>query len=305
LAGIFAGALWGLTFVAPLVAAPYSTFDLTVGRYLAYGLVSLAILAPGKFRALRSLTRRDWVLLGSLGFAGNVGYYLAVSAAVPRAGTAVVALIIGCVPVVMSVLGNRGEWHIPLHKLAPSLLLIAAGLLTVNGAAFAQAKTIGALGDFATGVALTIAALAVWTWYGLTNAHALAARKAISPVTWTALTGIGTLVALIPVLVFGYFAGWSRLPSLGLAGPAALRLMAWSLGLALLCSWTATWAWSIAARRLPVSLAGQLIVSETAFALIYGAAYQGKLPGWAEVFGGLLLLAGVVVALRTFHKNPR
>jgi drug/metabolite transporter (DMT)-like permease len=302
LAGILAGALWGLTFIAPLVAAPYSTFDLTVGRYLAYGLVSVAVLAPGRFQSLRSLSPRDWLRLVALGFTGNVGYYLAVSAAVPRAGTAVVALIIGCVPVVMSVLGNRGERRLPPRKLAPSLVLIAAGLLTVNGAAFAQAKTVGAVGAFATGVVLTLAALSLWTWYGLTNARILAERKTLSPAVWTALTGIGTLIALIPVLLIGWLAGWSMLPTLGLAGPGALRLVAWSLVLAVLCSWAATWAWSIAAQRLPVSLAGQLIVVETIFALLYGALYRGQSPGWAEVLGGALLIAGVVVALRTFHQ---
>jgi drug/metabolite transporter (DMT)-like permease len=232
-----------------------------------------------------------------------VGYYLAVSAAVPRAGPAVVALIIGCLPVVISILGNRGNRRIPMGKLLPSLLLIAAGLLIVNGAAFANAKALGAIGPFAIGVVLTLAALVLWAWYGLTNAQALAERAAMSPVTWTALTGVGTLVVLIPVLLLGWFAGWSMLPSLGLKGPGALHLIAWSLALALLSSWVATWAWSIAARRLPVSLAGQLIVSETIFALLYGAAYQGKPPGWAVVFGGVLLVAGVIVALRTFQQN--
>ena len=303
LAGILAGALWGLTFVAPLVTAPYSPFDLTVGRYLVFGVASIVVLAPGRFQTLRGLPRRDWILIGLLGFAGNAGYYLAMSLAVPRAGTAVVALIIGSMPVVMGILGNKGEKRIPARRLVPSLLLIAAGLLAVNGSAFADAKALGTLGNFAAGVTLTLGALALWAWYGLRNARALADRGAVSPVTWTALTGVGTLLALIPVLFLGWFAGWSMIPSLGLASPDALRLIAWSLMVGLLSSWAATWAWSVAARRLPVSLAGQLIVSETVFALIYGAAYQGSPPSWAEAIGGTLLLAGVVVALRTFQHR--
>jgi drug/metabolite transporter (DMT)-like permease len=252
LAGIFAGALWGLTFVAPLVTAPYSPFDLTVGRYLVFGVASLVVLSPGRFQTLRRLPRRDWILVGLLGFAGNVGYYLAMSLAVPRAGTAVVALIIGCLPVVMGVLGNKGEQRIPTRRLVPSLLLIAAGLLAVNGSAFAVAKALDMLGRFAAGVILTLAALTLWTWYGLRNARALDERGAVSAVTWTALTGVGTLLALIPVLGFGWVAGWSMLLSLGPTRPDALRLIAWSLMLGLLSSWAATWAWSIAARRLPV-----------------------------------------------------
>lgn len=304
LAGLLAGALWGLTFVAPLVAAPYSPFDLTVGRYLTFGLASLAVLAPGGFPTLRDLNRRDWLLLGLLGFTGNVGYYLAMSLAVPRAGTAVVALIIGCLPVVMGVLGNRGIRRVPPRKLAPSLLLIAGGLLVVSGAAFVDAKAVGALAPFFLGVVLTFAALALWAWYGLRDAGALAERPALSPIAWTALTGVGTLLALLPLLPVGLVAGWSAVPTLGLAGPDALRLLAWGLILGLLSSWAATWTWSIAARHLPVSLAGQLIVSETIFASVYGATYEARLPGWTEALEGGLLIAGVVVALRTFDQNP-
>ncbi len=58
--------------------------------------------------------------------------------------------------------------------------------------------------------------------------------------------------------------------------------------LGLMSTWAATWTWSIAARHLPVSLAGQLIVFETVFALIYGAVYQKQLPGWAEVLARLM-----------------
>jgi len=150
---------------------------------------------------------------------------------------------------------------------------------------------------------LTLAALALWAWYGLRNASTITERPALSPITWTALTGVGTLLALLPVLLVGLAAGWSAVPSLGLAGSNALRLLVWSLILGLMSSWAATWAWSVAARQLPVSLAGQLIVSETVFALIYGATYQQRLPGWAEAFGGALLVAGVIVALRTFMRN--
>ena len=168
---------------------------------------------------------------------------------------------------------------------------------------FADAKALGTLGQFMAGVVLTLAAMALWAWYGLKNAGVLAERRDVSLVTWAALTGVGTLLALTPVLMFGLSAGWSMVPALGLTGPDALRLGAWSLVLGLLSSWVATWAWSIAARRLPVSLAAQLIVSETVFALMYGAAYRGSLPSWAEALGGALLLAGVVVALRTFQRT--
>ncbi len=303
LAGVLAGALWGLTFVAPLVADPYTPFDLTVARYLAFGAVSGALLAPGGFAAVRRLPRRDLALLALLGFAGNVGYYLLMALAVPLAGSAVVALVIGCLPVVMAVLGNAGPGRVPARRLAPPLLVLGAGLLVVNGAALAEARAGGTSAAFAGGLGLTAAALALWAWYGLANARALAARPALSAAEWTALTGLGTALALGPVLPIGLAAGLSAVPGLGFAGPDAVRLAAWGVALGALSSWAATWAWSVAARRLPVALAGQLIVSETLFALLYGALHERRGPGWGEAVGAALMVAGVLAALRVFARR--
>ncbi len=304
LAGIITGALWGFAFIAPLLAAPYSPFDLTIGRYLVFGLASLAVLAPSKFQTLRALNRRDWILITQLGFAGNAGYYLVMSLAVPRAGPAVVALIIGCLPVVIGILGNRGEHRIPARKLLPSLILIATGLLAVNGSALTQARAHGTLPTFITGVALTLLALGMWAWYAIINDRALADRQTMSPLTWTALAGVGSLLPLAPIVLAGGLAGWSMLPTLGLSAPPALHLIVASLGAGLLSSWAATWSWSVATRRLPVSLAGQLIVFETIFALIYSAAYQATRPNPTQSLGAALLIAGVIVAMHVFAKNP-
>src|SRR5689334_23023800 len=97
-AGLTAGALWGLTFIAPLLAAPFTPFDLTVGRYLVFGCASLAFLWRGGFAALKGLSSTELAFLIVLALAGNVGYYLLMALAVPLAGSAVVALIVGTLP---------------------------------------------------------------------------------------------------------------------------------------------------------------------------------------------------------------
>ena len=307
LLGVFAGigacALWGLAFIAPLVAAPYSPFDLTVARYLLFGFASLALLASRKFHALRKLRWSDLIHFAALGFAGNVGYYLAASLAVPLVGPEIVALVIRTLPVIIGLLGNRGRSKLPLRELAVPLLLIVLGLCLVNGTALATANMAGTTSTFAAGLALTIVATALWAWYGVRNASALAARPVILPAEWTALTGVGTLLALIPVLPIGWALGLSNVPSLGFEGLDAMRFFFWALILAALPSWAATWAWSITSRSLPLSLAGQLIVFETIFALAYGAFYNGQLPNLGEVSGAALMLAGVVAVLRIFSRQ--
>jgi drug/metabolite transporter (DMT)-like permease len=302
-AGLFAGALWGLSFIAPLAAAPYTPFDLMLVRYLVFGLASLVLLARDRFHLLRALTLHDVRRLVALGLAGNVAYYAAMSFAVPRAGSAMVALVVGCVPVLLGVLGNRGPQRIAPRRFALPLLLVLSGLLLVNFTVLrdAQGDPLRALG----GIGLALAALAVWCWYGLANARALAARPHLTDTQWTALTGAGTLLALLPVLPLGAASELSAIPALGLHGVAATRLLLWGTTLGLLCSLCATWAWSIASRRLPVTLAAQLIVTETLFALLYGALYEGQPPGPQVAAGALCLVAGVLLAIRRFAPRPQ
>ncbi|MGH8859558.1 MAG: DMT family transporter, partial [Polaromonas sp.] len=59
-AGLAAGALWGLVFVAPRMlqmgAGGYSSVDLTAGRYAVYGLVAVLAMLLG----LPGFRRRRW-----------------------------------------------------------------------------------------------------------------------------------------------------------------------------------------------------------------------------------------------------
>ncbi len=52
LAGLAAGALWGLVFVAPRMVAGFVGIDLTAGRFVVHGVVSVVVLAASWRRAL-------------------------------------------------------------------------------------------------------------------------------------------------------------------------------------------------------------------------------------------------------------
>ena len=57
-----AGALWGLVFLAPEIVPGFSPLEQAVGRYLAYGLMSVLLVAP-RWRAIPtrpSSRRRAW-----------------------------------------------------------------------------------------------------------------------------------------------------------------------------------------------------------------------------------------------------
>jgi hypothetical protein len=51
--GVGAGAPWGLVFLAPELVRDFSPLQLCIGRYLCYGLIALALLAP-RWRACRT-----------------------------------------------------------------------------------------------------------------------------------------------------------------------------------------------------------------------------------------------------------
>ncbi len=47
LAGLAAGALWGLVFVAPRMVPQFSAVEFTAGRYAAYGAVAALVMLLG------------------------------------------------------------------------------------------------------------------------------------------------------------------------------------------------------------------------------------------------------------------
>lgn len=303
IAGTAAGALWGLAFVAPLAIGSYTPFDLTIVRYLVFGLISLTVLAFRGFKAIRALQPREFVLLGALGFSGNVGFYLLLSMAISRAGPTVVTLVVGCLPVLIGLLGNREPQQIaPRHQIWP-LMLIAVGLIVVNQSALQQIASAAKRHSFLGGLGLALLALLMWTWYGLTNARAIGERKTVPAWEWTALTGGASLIILIPLVPSGIAAGWSATTIKSATLADLPTILGWGIAVGGLSSWGATWAWSLAASRLPVALAGQLMVSETLFGLLYCALYIGRWPSEAEWIGAALLVSGVLMSIRAFQRD--
>lgn len=302
-----AGLMWGLVFVAPLMLPDYPAALLTVGRYLAFGLIALP-LAAIDWRDLRALTRTDWLEAAKLSAIGNFLYYLCLSAAIQRAGGPLPTVIIGTLPVVIAICSNlrdhRRDGHLPWARLAPSLLLIASGIALVNQVELAQ---LGAQGTatqvrrYAEGGLLAVAAVACWTWYPIRNADWLRAHKDRSPRAWATAQGLVTLpmalagLALLPLLqATGLLAAEFALP----LGPRPWAFVGLMLAVGLCASWLGTLCWNEASQRLPTSLVGQLIVFETLAALVYAFMLRGEPPQALTLAGIALLVAGVIWALR-------
>ena len=285
-AGLGAGALWGLVFIAPRMLPGLSPLDLTAGRFASYGALSATLLLLVRQSAWPTVRQAGSALI--LSVLGFTGYYLLLVFAIRDAGTAVPSLIIGTIPIWMMLLGKPAglRWS----ALLPGLVLTLLGLVLMmraEGAAVAIGK------DFWRGVAFAIAAMVCWTAFGLLNAAWLKNHRHISATTWANWLGVATGVGALGLwLVAGSDA------KVLLAQPniayAAIICIATGVGSA----WLATILWNIASQRLSTSMCGQLIVSETLFALFYSFAWDGQWPTLLQAMACVLFAVGICASIK-------
>ncbi|MFP3648971.1 EamA family transporter, partial [Paraburkholderia sp. SIMBA_054] len=80
--------LWGLVFLAPQLLRDFTPLQMSVSRYLAYGLIAMLVLAPRWRRAVAPMQAADWWTLARLSLLGNLLYYVLLGTAVQWAGGA-------------------------------------------------------------------------------------------------------------------------------------------------------------------------------------------------------------------------
>ena len=136
-------------------------------------------------------------------------------------------------------------------------------------------------------------AMACWTVFALLNAAWLKRHPDVSATEWANWLGVATGVGALVL--------WSALgtPAAELVrqpgfAQSALVCVATGVGSA----WLATILWNIASQRLSASLCGQLIVSETVFALVYAFVLDGRWPGLAPLSAAVLFTFGILFSIR-------
>ena len=286
LAGLAAGALWGLVFIAPRMVQGLSSIDLTVGRFVSYGALSFALMLVVRQSAWPTL-RQAFSALG-LSVLGFTGYYLLLVFAIRDSGSAVPSLIVGTIPIWMVLLGKptRLRWA----ALLPGLVLTLLGLALMMQA---EAHVFTEGNDFWRGVAFATASMVCWTVFGLLNAAWLKKHPEVSATTWANWLGVATgLGAVVLWLAAGSDA--NTLLAQTNRAQAALICIATGIGSA----WLATILWNIASQRLSASLCGQLIVSETLFALFYSFVWDGQWPTLLQALACVLFVVGIVASIR-------
>jgi drug/metabolite transporter (DMT)-like permease len=292
LAGLAAGALWGMVFVAPRMTPGLSSVDLAAGRFMSYG--AMAALAMLVTRASHRLpTPRQALTALGMSLLGATAYYVLLAMAVQNAGTEVPTLIIGTIPLWVMLLGK--PLGLTWSSLLPGLVLTVAGLLLMMNAvnpAPTLALDSGAM-NFWWGVALACAAMVCWTVYAILNARWLKRHTEVSATEWANWLGIATGVgALLLWLLAGSDA--KTLLALDNIGFMATVCIATGIGSA----WAATILWNIASQRLSASLCGQLIVSETLFGLLFSFIWDQALPSTSQCLAAVLFTLGILASIK-------
>ena len=286
LAGLAAGALWGLVFIAPRMLPTLSSVDLTVGRFVTYGALSLALMLLLRQSAWPT-PRQVFSALG-LSVLGFTGYYLLLVLAIRDAGIAVPSLIIGTIPIWMMLLGKPVglRWV----ALLPGLILTLLGLalmIRVEEGISTQGQ------DFWRGIAFAAASMICWTAFGLLNAAWLKRHPDISATTWANWLGVATGLGSLGLWVAAGNVQNTLLTQQN-QGLIAIIFIATGIGSA----WLATVFWNIASQRLSASLCGQLIVSETLFALLYAFAWDRQWPTLLQALAAVLFVAGILASIK-------
>jgi len=305
LCGLLAGAMWGMVFIVPELLGAFSPLELAVGRYLAYGAMAFGLLLPRLKPLLASLAPADFGALLRHALAGNIVYYMLLAMGVKYAGVAPTSLIIGMLPVVVTLMGRNDHGAVPLRRLAWPLLLVGAGIACINADVFLHAGPTASTGAIALGTGCAAGALLCWSWYALDNARYLKRNPRFSSAEWSALYGLATGAVALLIGLLAWTGGQGFVAAQGQAGRDWTLFWTCNALLALGASVIGNGLWNVASRRVPVTLSGQLILFETLFALLYGFLYRGHGPRLLELAAIVLLVAGVTWAVRAHAQEPR
>lgn len=287
IAGLGAGILWGLVFLAPQILSGFSSIEITFGRIFFFGLLSLLFVKKA-YTVFKRFSAKEKLLAVAFSASGFWLYTIFLTYSVQTAGGVITTLTIGLLPITIS-LGAHG-----VRSLTPAfttgLLVIVAGMVSLHFEAltglFSEAPVVSW-----TGVLVLMAALAMWTWYSIANGNFLKERPWISMADYTSLMGLLCFAAMALVSVF-----MLDLPAL-IRHESFNSFLFWTAIIGLGSTWGAYWLWNICTAYCPPNISGPLIVSETIFGILFTFIYEQRWPTGYEMVALVLFMVGAYMAV--------
>ena len=293
--------IWGLIFIIPQFMESFSSIEIVFFRYLFYGGISLLILLKG----IGSYPLSVWVRAFFLSLLA--GYYLWVVLAIRYTSPEICALILGISPITIAFYGNWKQKEGSFKRLIIPSILILIGLIMINAP---KIEVTDSSWEYVIGLICSLIALVSWSVYVVLNSRFLKNNPQIVSNDWATIQGAVTLAwVLVCGLVYVLFQGdqidiqkflnWNEETRSFFIGCATLGFF---------CSWGGAVLWNKASVYLPVSLAGQLMIFETIFGVIFVYLLEQKVPSLMEFCGITVLLGTVIYGIRTLdtlhHSFP-
>ncbi len=273
---IAAGLLWGTTVPLTKLALQWlSPGWLTVVRFgLAAAVLLAAARRRGRGKALRDAFTPAVLAAGALGYGGSV---MVQNAGITRTSVTHAALLIGAVPVLVAIIA--AVWHRtvarPVAWFGFAVSLGGVGLVTAGG---------GGGGATLAGDGLVLVSLLLSATVTVAQARMLTGRD---PVAVTAAQFLGAALASLPVAVVSEGAP---------AAPAGAGALLAVVALALAGTLAPFTLFAFGQSRVSAEVAGAFLNLEPLVGAIAGAAVFGDPVGFAQIAGGLAILAGIALS---------
>lgn len=286
--------VWGFIFIIPQFMAGFSSFEVVLGRYFFYSLISCLIFVKEGFPRYPF---RIWMKAFVFSFASTIFYYMCLVMALRYCDAAICALVLSISPITIAFYGNWMESEGDFRRLILPSILILLGLVIINVPHFHAANSVS---DYSLGLLCSSFSLLTWSWYVVANSRFLKRNPEMKSTNWSTLVGVVTvfwvlLWALFSFLFFSDQIQWDKYKSFD---TELLHFVGGAMFLGFICSWLGAYLWNRASFYLPVSLAGQLTIFETIFGLVFVYLLAQNLPSSSECFGIVLLLGAVVYGIR-------
>ena len=284
--------------MAPVWVPDFSPLQLSAGRYLAYGVFAVLFLLPRWKEVIPKVRLKEWIVLAWLSLLGNILYYVLLASAVQKGGVAMTSLVIGFMPVLVTLIGCFRQKNVSLLRLTPSLILGLTGVMCIAWPALQSDATVAGATKF-DGLLCAFGALASWTVFAVSNSTWLSRLERYSSSDWSMLLGLVTGVESLLLIIPALSGADTHTPE------AWMRFSGVSAAIAIFASVIGNAFWNRMSRLLPLSMTGQMILFETFFALLYSFVGAWRWPTGMETTASVLLMISVFWCFSIHQKQGK
>lgn len=307
LAGIFftiaACLCWSLVFVAPSFVENFHPVEISLGRFLVYGLLSFSIVLIRKRHFFSRTYLPLWRKSILFAFASSILCYTGTIMNMRYSGYTTATLLFAMSPICIAIAGNLHKKECSFRKLYLSLTIMAVGIFLAKFKGGGDGPEGSSALFYLMGLFFGLIGLLSWTGFAVLNSDFLKRNQQISPTDWGLILGTSTLfqVLLIAPPIFYFSGNLAKYPFFGLEIQTFLGVC---LLLGSISTYLALFFWNLGAKKIPISLSGQLMVFEILFALalIYWAEHRP--PSLLELGGIGLMLAGIMIGFKGLKPAP-